>query len=38
MIENMEKIGKIEKTGDYNIYKIGKPVTTKEDEEWGNMR
>jgi hypothetical protein len=29
MVEHMEKIGKIEKTGDYNIYKIGKPVTTK---------
>ena len=31
MIERMEKSGKIEKTGDYNVYKIGKPVTTKED-------
>ena len=27
MIEHMEKTGKIEKTGDYNIYKMGKPVT-----------
>jgi hypothetical protein len=32
MIEHMEKTGKIEKTGDYNVYRIGKPVTTKEDE------
>jgi hypothetical protein len=38
MIEQMEKIGKIEKTGDYNVYKIGKPVTTKEGEDWANMR
>jgi hypothetical protein len=38
MIEHMEKTGKIEKTGDYNIYRIGTPVTTKEDEEWANMR
>ncbi len=38
MIEHMEKSGKIEKTGDYNIYKIGKAVTTKEDEDWANMR
>jgi len=37
MIEHMEKSGKIEKTGNYNIYRTGKPVTTKE-EEWGNMR
>jgi hypothetical protein len=34
----MEKIGKIEKTGDYNIYRMGKPITTKEDEHWANMR
>ena len=38
MIEHMEKSGKIEKTGDYNIYKIWKAVTTKEDEDWANMR
>jgi hypothetical protein len=38
MIEHMEKSGKIEKTGDYNIYKIGKSVTTKEHEDWANMR
>ena len=37
MIENMEKIGKIEKTGDYNIYKIGNPPTTKEDENWADL-
>jgi hypothetical protein len=37
MIEHMEKIGKIEKAGDYNVYRIGKPVTT-EEEEWSNMR
>jgi hypothetical protein len=37
MIEQMEKIGKIEKTGDYNVYRIGKSVTTKE-EGWGSMR
>jgi hypothetical protein len=38
MIEHMEKTGKIEKTGDYNIYRIGNPVTTKEDEDWANMQ
>jgi hypothetical protein len=37
MIEHMEKSGKIEKTGDYNVYKIGKPAITQELE-WGNMR
>jgi hypothetical protein len=37
MIEQMEKIDKIEKTGDYNVYRIGKSVTTKE-EGWGSMR
>ena len=37
MIEHMEKTGKIGKTGDYNIYKIGKSVTAREDEEWANM-
>ncbi len=37
MIEHMEKSGKIEKTGDYHVYRIGKPVLTKE-EEWGIMR
>ena len=34
----MEKTGKIQKTGDYNIYKIGKSVTAKEEEDWTNMR
>jgi hypothetical protein len=38
MIEHMEKTGKIEKTENYNSYKIGKSVTTKEVEEWSNMR
>ena len=38
MIKHMEKTGKIEKTGDYNIYRMGKPITTKEDEHWANMR
>jgi len=38
VVEHMEKTGKIEKTGDYNIYKIGKAFTTKEDEDWANMR
>jgi len=38
MIEHMEKTGKIEKTADYNVYKVGKSVATKEEEEWGNMR
>ena len=33
MIEHMEKTGKIEKTGGYNVYKIGKSVNAKEDEE-----
>ena len=38
MIEHMEKTGKIEKAENYNIYKIRKAVTTKEDEDWANMR
>jgi hypothetical protein len=36
MIEHMEKTGKIEKTEEYNVYKIGKSVAT--EEEWSNMR
>jgi hypothetical protein len=31
MIEHMEKSGKIEKTGDYDVYRIGKPA------EWDNV-
>jgi hypothetical protein len=38
MIDHMEKTGKIEKTGDYNVYRIGKQITTKEDQDWANMR
>jgi hypothetical protein len=38
MIEHMEKTGKIEKTENYNIYRIGKSVAAKEDAEWSNMR
>jgi hypothetical protein len=38
MIDHMEKTGKIEKTENYNIYKIGKSVTRKKEEEWANMR
>ena len=38
MIEHMERTGKIEKTENYNIYKIGKSVAAKEDAEWSNMR
>ena len=39
MIEHMVKTGKIEKAGDYNIYKIEKAVTTEKDEEdWATMR
>jgi hypothetical protein len=37
MIEHMEKIGRIEKTEQYNVYKIGKLVTTKQ-EGWDNMQ
>jgi hypothetical protein len=37
MIEHMEKNSKIEKRGDYNVYRIGKSVTTKE-EGWDNMQ
>jgi hypothetical protein len=32
MIEHMEKTGKIDKTEHYNVYRIGKPDTTKEEE------
>jgi len=32
MIEHMVKTRKIEKTENYNIYKIGNSVTTKEEE------
>ena len=38
MIEHMEKTGKIEKTENYNIYKIGKLVAAKEDAEWSDIR
>ena len=38
MIEHMEKTGKIEKTENYNIYRMGKSVPAKEDAEWSNMR
>ncbi len=38
MIDHMERTGKIQKTGDYNVYRISKQVTTKEDEDWVNMR
>jgi hypothetical protein len=38
MIEHMEKSGKIDKTCDYNIYRVGNLSTTKEDEDWANMR
>ena len=38
MIGHMEKTGKIEKTGNYNIYRMGKPVPSREDEDWANMR
>ena len=37
MIEHMEKIGRIEKTEQYNVYIIGKLVTTKQ-EGWDNMQ
>jgi hypothetical protein len=32
MIEHMEKTGKIQKTEQYNVYRIGNSVTTKEEE------
>jgi hypothetical protein len=32
MIEHMEKTGKIEKTGGYNVYKIRKLPATREGE------
>jgi hypothetical protein len=38
MIEHMERTGKIEKTEQYNVYRIGKPATSQEGEGWGNMR
>ena len=28
MIQHMGKTGKIENTGDYNVYRMGKPVAT----------
>jgi hypothetical protein len=31
MIEQMEKTGKIEKTEDYHVYRIGKPATTQNN-------
>jgi hypothetical protein len=33
----MKKSGKIEKTENYNVCRIGKPAFTQEGE-WGNMR
>ena len=38
MIEHIIKTGKIEKTEHYNVYRVGKPFTTKEEEELDNMR
>jgi hypothetical protein len=38
MIEHMEKTGKIEKTENYNIYKIGNSVAAKEHAERSDMR
>ena len=41
MIEHMEKTGKIEKTKEYNVYKIarpGPPSTNEKEEQWDNMR
>ena len=37
MIEHMEKTGKIQKTEQYNVYRIGKSVTVK-DEGWDDMQ
>jgi hypothetical protein len=37
MIEHMEKTDKIEKTEQYNVYRIGKSITTRE-EGWNNMQ
>jgi hypothetical protein len=37
MIEHMDKIGKIEQTEHYHVYRIKIPAATKE-EEWDNMR
>jgi hypothetical protein len=33
MIEPTEKAGKIKKTENYNIYRIGKPATRQQEEE-----
>ena len=33
MIEHMEKTGKIEKTEEYNIYKIGKSVAQRKKKD-----
>jgi hypothetical protein len=38
MIEHMEKTGNIEKTENYNIYKIGNSVAAKEHAERSDMR
>jgi hypothetical protein len=38
MIEHMEKTGKIEKTEEYNIYKVVKSATKQEEEGWDDMR
>jgi hypothetical protein len=32
----MEKNGRMDKTENYNVYRIGKPASTQK-EEWGNM-
>jgi hypothetical protein len=37
MIEHMVRTDRIKKTEHYNVYRIGKPFPTKE-EEWGNMQ
>jgi hypothetical protein len=38
MIEHMVKTGKIEKAEQYNAYRVGKPSTTQQGEEWHSMK
>jgi hypothetical protein len=38
MIEHMIKTGKIEKTEQYHAYRVAKPSTTQQGEEWHSMK
>jgi hypothetical protein len=38
MIEHMERPGKMQKTEQYTVYRIGKPATTHDEEGRGKVQ